>query len=238
MLDDRQVQIAPAWSDIPAGVEITKFRANFELPPATFLHHVGLDWQILVEGKLVSYSDYRKKVVLQQRGMDLDADGEIVIGGVRLGDTMPTAAYEIFLKGLEAELATAEVEVPQSDRVVRLDKAKLEMQAQYGSGVRSLVNELFMQRGLIKDGAHGRALVDRPVQLLAAAITRIREKGHEPNFANNSALLHSAAFGYIKEQTGCGWSEHQGEEEYRKALNLARRFVLQLREQLQWRSWR
>jgi hypothetical protein len=76
------------------------------------------------------------------------------------------------------------------------------------------------------------------VQLLAAAIARVREKGHEPNFANNSALIHSAGFGYIKEQTGCGWLEHQGEEEYREALKLARRFVLQLREQLQWRSWR
>ncbi|MDZ4872236.1 MAG: hypothetical protein CLLPBCKN_001624 [Chroococcidiopsis cubana SAG 39.79] len=238
VLDNTQVQIAPAWSDIPSGVEIAKSRANFELPPATFLYHVGLDWQILVEGELVSYSDYRKKVVLQQRGMDLDVDGEVTIGGVRLKDTMPSSAYEIFLKGLEAELSKVEVEVPQSDRVVRLDKAKLEMQARYGSQVRSLVNELFMQRGLIKDGAHGRSLVDRPVQLLAAAIARVREKGHEPNFANNSALIHSAAFGYIKEQTGCGWSEHQGEEEYREALKLARRFVLQLREQLQWRSWR
>ncbi|WP_219889006.1 DEAD/DEAH box helicase, partial [Chroococcidiopsis cubana] len=238
VLDGRQVQITPAWSDIPSGVEITKSRANFELPTATFLHHVGLDWQILVEGELISFSNYKKKTVLQQRGMDLDAEGEIVLGGVRLKDTLPAAAYDIFLKGLEAELATAEVEVPQSDRVVRLDRAKLEMQARYGSQVRSLVNELFMQRGLIKDGAHGCSLVDRPVQLLAAAIARVREKGHEPNFANNSTLLHSAAFGYIKEQTGCGWSEHQGEEEYRKAVKLARRFVLQLREQLQWRSWR
>jgi len=238
VLDDRQVQITPTWSDIPPGVEITKSRANFELSAATFLHHVGLDWQILVEGKSISYQDYKKKAVLQQRGMDLDADGEVTIGGVRLKDTMPTAAYEIFLKGLEAELAAQEVEVPQCDRVVRLDKAKLEMQARYGSQVRSLVNELFMQRGLIKDGARGCSLVDRPVQLLEAAIARVQEKGNEPSFANNSALLHSAAFGYVKEQTGCSWSDRKGEEEYREAVKLARRFVLQLREQLQWRSWR
>ena len=80
--------------------------------------------------------------------------------------------------------------------------------------------------------------MDRPVELLAKAIARVREKGHEPNFANNSALLHSAAFGYIKEQTGCGWSEHKDEDEYREAVKLARRFVVQLKEQLQWRSWR
>jgi len=238
VLDNRQVQITPTWSDIPSGVEITKSRANFELPAATFLHHVGLDWQILVEGKSISYQDYKKKAVLQQRGMNLDADGEVTIGGVRLKDTMPTAAYEIFLKGLETELAAVEVEVPQCDRVVRPDKAKLELQARYGVQIRSLVNELLKQRGLVKDGASGCSLVERPVALLASAIARVREKGHQPNFANNSALLHSAVFGYVKEQMGCGWSEHHSEDRYREAVLHARRFVLQLREQLQWRSWR
>lgn len=77
---------------------------------------------------------------------------------------------EIFLKGLESELTTAEIEVPQSNAIARPDKAKLEMLARYGGQVRSLVNELFMQRGLIKDGAHGRSLVERPVALLDQAI--------------------------------------------------------------------
>ncbi|WP_199317165.1 DEAD/DEAH box helicase family protein [Chroococcidiopsis sp [FACHB-1243]] len=238
VIDRRQVQIAPTYFDIPPGVEIARAKTDRELPTATFLHHVGLDWQVLVDGKSISYQDYKKKIVLQQQGMDLDADGEVTIGGVRLKNTMPRAAYEIFLKGLEVELSKVEIEVPQSDRVVRLDKAKLELQARYRAQVRSLVNELFGQRGLIEDGASGRSLVERPVELLAKAIARVQEKGHEPSFANNSALLHSAAFGYIKEQTGCGWSEHQGEDEYREAVKLARRFVLQLREQLQWRSWR
>ena len=238
VIDHRQVQIAPTYFDIPPGVEIARAKTEREIPAATFLHHVGLDWQVLVEGQSISYRDYKKKIVLQQQGMDLDADGEVTIGGVRLKDTMPSSAYEIFLKGLEAELAAVEVEVPQCDRVVRLDKAKLELQARYRAQVRSLVNELFGQRGLIKDGASGRSLVDRPVELLATAIARVQEKGHEPSFANNSALLHSAAFGYIKEQTGCGWFEHEDEDGYREAVKLARRFVLQLKEQLQWRSWR
>ncbi|URD53796.1 hypothetical protein [Chroococcidiopsis sp. CCNUC1] len=121
-----------------------------------------MDWQVLVDGKSISYQDYKKKIVLQQQGMDLDADGEVTIGGVRLKNTMPRAAYEIFLKGLEVELSKVEIEVPQSDRVVRLDKAKLELQARYRAQVRSLVNELFGQRGLIEDGASGRSLVDRP----------------------------------------------------------------------------
>ncbi len=92
--------------------------------------------------------------------MDLDSSGEIVVDGVRLKNTLPPAAYEIFLKGLESELADASVEVPHTNAIARPDKAKLEMQARYGGQVRSLVNELFMQRGLVKDGAHRRFLVE------------------------------------------------------------------------------
>ncbi len=170
--------------------------------------------------------------------MDLDTDGEIVVAGMRLRDTMPATAYEIFLKGLETELATAEVEVPHTDAIARPDKAKLEIQAHYGTKVKGLIQDLFKQRDLIRDGTSGRSLVERPVKLLAQAITRVQEKGHEPNFANNSALIHGAVFGFVKEQTGRGWSEHTSVAEYQQAINLARRFLLQLREQLQWRSWR
>lgn len=238
VLDRQQVQITPTWSDIPTGAEISKSRANWEVPDANFINHVGLDWQVLVGEELISYADYKKRVVLQQRGMDLDADGDIVVGGVRLKDTLPLAAYELFLKGLEAELATAEIEVPQNNAVARPDKAKLEMQARYGAQVRSLINNLFAQRGLIKDGTSGRSLVERPVKLLAEAIARVQEKGHEADFANNSALLHAAIFGFVKEQTGRSWSEHTSETDYLQAINIAQRFLLQLREQLQWRSWR
>ncbi len=142
VLDDKQVQISPSWADIPKGVEITKRRPNLELPDTNFLHHVGLDWQVLVGEKLVSYSEYKKQVILQQRGMDLDDEGEILVGGVRLKDTLPTAAYDLFIAGLEVELAKVEIEVPHSDRVVRPDKAGLEMQARYGLKVRSLIGEL------------------------------------------------------------------------------------------------
>lgn len=238
VLDKQQVQIVPTWSDIPTGVEISKSRANWEAPDANFINHIGLDWQVLVGEELISYANYKKRVVLQQRGMSLDSEGEIVVGGVRLKDTLPSAAYELFLKGLEAELATVEVEIPQSNAVARPDKAKLEMQARYGAQVRSLINTLFAQRGLIKDGTSGRSLVERPVQLLEEAIARVQEKGHSADFANNSALLHSAVFGFVKEQMGRGWSEHTSETDYQQAIKIAQRFLLQLREQLQWRSWR
>lgn len=83
----------------------------------------------MIGEELVSYSQYKKRTILQQKGMDLDPDGEILVSGIRLKDTMPTVAYEIFLKGLEAELETAQIEIPQSNAVALPDKAKLEMQA-------------------------------------------------------------------------------------------------------------
>lgn len=238
VLDAQNVQITPAWSDIPQGVEITKRKANPQVPEANFLHHVGLDWQVLIGGELISYSDYKKLVVLQKHGMSLDSEGEIVVGGVRLKDTMPPQALSIFLKGLEAELATTEVEVPHTDAIARPDKAKLETQERYGTQVRRLIQDLFKQRNLIKDGASGRSLIERPVELLAQAIQRVQEKGHQPDFANNSALIHAAVFGFVKEQTGRGWSEHNSEAQYQEAVTLARQFVLRLREQLQWRPRR
>lgn len=51
------------------------------------------------------------------------------------------------------------------------------MQARYGGQVRSLVNELFMQRGLVKDGAVGHSLVERPCALLDLAIALSCRKG-------------------------------------------------------------
>lgn len=94
------------------------------------------------------------------------------------------------------------------------------------------------QRNLVKDGTSGRSLVEKPVSLLQNAIARVQAKGHEPNFANNSALIHAAVFGFIKEQTKRGWSNHTTDAEYQEAVKIARQFFLRLREQLQWRRER
>lgn len=86
VLDNKNVQISPAWHDIPSGVEVKRTTQTPQgLPNANFLQHVGLDWQIFVEQKLVSYLDYKKQVVLQQRGMNLNDLGEIVLGAILLG---------------------------------------------------------------------------------------------------------------------------------------------------------
>ena len=67
-------------------------RIQNETLDANFLQHVGLDWQILIDQKLVSYQEYKKQIVLQQRGMSLDESGEIVVGNVKLRDTFPPVA--------------------------------------------------------------------------------------------------------------------------------------------------
>ena len=237
VLDNQMVQITPAWCDFPKGlgVDVSKSRQNKELIRANFVSHIGLDWQVLVGEELMSYRDYSRRVVLQKQGMDLDDEGEIILEGLRLRDTMPAAAYEFFLKGLESELASEAVEVPHPDAVARPDKVKIEIQSRYGSQVRSLINNLFNARHLIPDGTNGCSLVERPPRLLVEAMERVKAKGHEVDFKNNSALIHSAVFGFIKEKTGRGWSEHNSEQQYQEAVGLARHFLLRLMEQLQWR---
>ena len=64
---------------------------------------------------------------------------------------------------------------------------------------------------------------------------RVEAKGYEPDFKSNSALLHSAVFGFIQEKTGRSWSEHHSEQQYQEAVRLARQFLLRLGEQLRWR---
>ncbi|MBV8884494.1 MAG: hypothetical protein JO235_10935 [Chroococcidiopsidaceae cyanobacterium CP_BM_RX_35] len=238
VLDGNALQIAPAWFDFPAGAEVSRSRPKLTERQADFVQHVGLDWQVLVDGELISYQVYQRRAVLQKHGMNLDQDGEITVGGIRLKDTMPPTAFELFLKGLEAELAQTVVDVPHSDMIARPDKAKLEMQERYGARVRSLVNDLFKQRGLIRDGVNGNSLVEKPVELLAQAMERVRARGEEPSFRSNSELVHAAVFGFVKDKTARSWSEHQDEQQYKEACQRANQYLLRLREQLHWRSWR
>jgi len=144
---------------------------------------------------------------------------------------MPPSVYETFIKGLEAELANAEVEVPQAQAIARPDKAKQELQARYGGKIRGLIHDLFKQRNLIFDGASGNSLVESPVKLLAEAIERVEAKGHEAKFKNNQQLVHAAVFGHIKETTGRNWSEHD-EQQYQQETREARVYLQRLIEQL------
>jgi hypothetical protein len=66
-----------------------------------------------------------------------------------------------------------------------------------------------------------------------SAIARVQARAEEPNFKNNSALIHSAVLGFIKEKMGRSWSDHNCEQQYQEALKLARQFLLRLSEQLQ-----
>ncbi len=233
VLDDHQVQITPVWSDLPNGATVKLERTRPQEPDANFLGHVNLDWQVLVGEQLISLSEYKKRVLLQSKGLELDPEGEITAGGVPLRSSMPTAVYEVFLKGLEAELTSTEIEVPHPTACARPDIAKMETQARYGAKIRGLIHELFKQRHLIADGVSGNSLVERPVKLLASAISRVEEKGHEVSFKNNQQLIHSAVFGQIKETTGRSWSEHN-DQQYQEAYRLARIYLMRLTEQIRW----
>jgi len=67
---------------------------------------------------------------------------------------------------------------------------------------------------------NGNSLVQQPVKLLVEAMERVRAKGNEPSFRNNSELVHSAVFGFVKDSTGKSWSEHEDEQRYKEACRL------------------
>ena len=55
VLDNKNVQITPAGNNIPSGVEVKlSSRIQNGIPDTNYLQHVGLDWQILSDQKLVS----------------------------------------------------------------------------------------------------------------------------------------------------------------------------------------
>ncbi|WP_013335006.1 DEAD/DEAH box helicase [Gloeothece verrucosa] len=236
VLNDHQVQITPTWIDLPQGATVQKSRSLKELEEVSFIEHLGLDWQVWVDNKLVSFAEYKKSVLLQQKGLELNESGDICANGISLKQTMAAAVYETFLKGIEAELANFEVEIPHAGNViVRPDVAKMNLQNQYGAKVRALVQDIFKQRHLVPDGPSGTSLIKGPVKLLSDAIERVTANGYEADFKNNSQLIHAALFGYIKEKTGRSWSEHN-EQQYKEAWQLGWSFIRQLIEQLRWRK--
>lgn len=74
--------------------------------------------------------------------------------------------------------------------------------------------------------------VELRVALLVEAIQRVEEKGHSPDLANNSALLHEAVFGFVKEQKAEVGRNIALRRSIRRRTALARQFLSRLREQL------
>lgn len=243
VLDDKTVQISPAWIDLPVGTDLVKkpVRRERQEPQTNFVSHVGLDWLVLYEGELIKYSDYRKKAVLKTKGLDIDRAGQIITdGGMQLSEIMPAGTYELFLKGLESEIATTAVSVPNPEVSCRPDEVKKSLQSEYGQKVRSLVFELLREPGLIRDGGTGCSLVDNPVPSIVSVwqsvpLDSVEQDDNEPGdykFRNNSELLHKAVFAHIKQSTLKKWAEHSGQQEYELAYRRGADYIRTLRAEI------
>ncbi|MDJ0534984.1 MAG: DEAD/DEAH box helicase family protein [Xenococcaceae cyanobacterium MO_207.B15] len=231
VLDDNTVTVVPTWNDIPTGALLSRTHRNLSEPDVNFLDHINLDWQIMIDGELISYSQYKKRVVLASKGLELNEDGDICANGVSLKLTLGKA-YSTFLKGLETEISSAKIEVPHTENsVARPDIAKNSLQSKYGGQIRGLIYDVLNNSYLIPDGSSGCSLVENPVPLITEAINRVIESGNEPSFKNNSQLIHSAVFGYIKEKTGRSFAEHT-EQQYAEVKNLVRSYLNKLQFQL------
>lgn len=243
VLDDKTVQISPAWIDLPVGTDLVKkpVRRDRQESKANFVSHVGLDWLVLYEGELIKYSDYRKKAVLKTKGLDINRAGQIITdGGMRLSEIMPAGTYELFLKGLESEIVAAAVAVPNPNVSCRPDEVKKSWQSEYGQKVRSLVFELLREPGLIRDSGTGCSLVENPVLSLISVWHSVPQDDMEQDknelgdyrFRNNSELLHKAVFAYIKQSTLKKWAEHSGQQEYELAYRYGVDYIRTLRAEI------
>ena len=234
VLDNNTVQVVPNWCDIPVGAKLDRTKRTVEEPNANFIDHLNLDWQIMVEGELISYLDYKKQVIIKDKGLQLNDAGEICANGVSLKLTLPPGAYDTFLKGLETEIAEAVVEVPHSSNAIaRPDLAKKSLSERYGAQIRGLIYDLLDNSYLVPDGGKGKSLLNSPVKLLKDAIDRKGESdAKKVCFKNNSQLIHSAVFGYIKDRTKRTFAEHS-EKQYLEAKSLAKKYLNELQFQLQ-----
>ena len=106
------------------------------------------------------------------------------------------------------------------------------MQFLYGTQIRGLIYDLLKDRYLLPDGGNGKSLLDKPVPMLVKAIDRAKESNNKTNFKNNSALLHSAVFGFIKDKTQRTKPEHT-EQQYLSVKILARNYLSKLQYQLE-----
>lgn len=129
------------------------------------------------------------------------------------------------------------VELPHATTAVaRPDKEKMAVQEECGISIKRLIyQQILQQRRLVPDGVDGDSLVRQPVQLLQEAIARVEASGRNADFKSNQQFLHAAVFGHIKETTGRQFAEHNLQQ-YEEALQLARIYLRQLTEQLQWNA--
>ena len=233
VLDNNTVQVVPNWCDIPVGAKLDRTKRTIQEPNANFIDHLNLDWQIMVEGELISHLDYKKQVIIKDKGLQLNDAGEICANGVSLKLTLPPGAYDTFLKGLETEIAEAVVEVPHSSTAIaRPDLAKKSLSEKYGGQIRGLIYDLLNNSYLVPDGSKGKSLLNSPVKLLKDAIARKGESdAKKVCFKNNSQLIHSAVFGYIKDRTLRTFAEHS-EKQYLEAKSLAKKYLSELQFQL------
>ncbi|MGE5656841.1 MAG: DEAD/DEAH box helicase [Actinomycetota bacterium] len=244
ILDDKTVQITPVWSNLPTGTELVRkpMWKEREEVIAHFKQHIGLDWMVVVNGEAMTYSDYRRKTVLQQKGFELDRNGELCRDGIPLRELMPEGTYEIFVKGLEAEIERTEVQVPHAIVSCRPDEVKKSLQAKYGTRVRAEIFGLLDETWLIPDGRAGRSLIEHPLECLLPLM--VREEGGVfggavaiadidfDYYKNNGQLLHKVVFAYIKRRRNKKWSEHSTESEFEAAVRFAKHLLADVRAEL------
>lgn len=234
ILDDFSIKIEPIDLDVPCGSparrmpERTSTGHEFE-----FQGHVGLDLWVYVDGEYQRYSEYKRTMILSSRGLRTSEDGIVLTSeGMPLNEILPEGAYELFLRGLEQEVATRELPPPTASVCTRPDLQQQSWQDGYSKQIRQAIARLLNETRIIPDGREGTSLLETSLQTLAHISQVEGWSETQSKIRNNSHFLHYAIFAHLKDAMQCRWANYTSEFNYRQAVALAQQKLQEIRTEL------
>ncbi|MEW6495081.1 MAG: hypothetical protein AB1589_21570, partial [Cyanobacteriota bacterium] len=226
VIGNGKLQVTPLEVDIPKDTPARKSPTS-ERIFTQFKGHVGLEWYLLIDGEYISIAEFREREALRRKGLAKDAEGEIITSrGQRLKDLAPEF-YQLAIEGLQVE--EQKIDIPYQQLVsFRPDEEKKDRQQYYRKQINQAINGILFDKILVPDGSKGRSLIEQSLKSL-----NFPSEKKEPK---NSDILFNGIFGHVKRVTGKQWGEHQTEEEYEAAKNIAIEKLQEVREELKKRQ--
>jgi superfamily II DNA or RNA helicase len=222
ILEDGVISVTPLMVDIEQGSPARKAPRVEEIS-TDFIGHVGLKWYIKTsDGSEISIEEYQRRKALEKNNLLTDTNGEIVTPqGQKITELSP-AFQEMILKGLRQ--SEEEVEIPTQSLVpesCRPDIARKNLQSSYKKRVTRAIYDVCRYT---LESASGKDLVNNPLKCLIGF-------DKQSNKTNDQYLI-SAIFSFVKKTTEKKWSEHNDENEFIEAHDIALEKIEEVRQEL------
>lgn len=222
ILEDGVVSVTPLMVDIEQGSPARKAPKVEEIS-TDFIGHVGLKWYIKTsDGSEISVEEYQRRKALEKNNLLTDASGEVITSqGQKITDLAPEF-QEMILRSLRQ--SEEEVEIPTQSLVpesCRPDIARKNLQSSYKKRVTRAIYDVCRYT---LESASGKDLVNNPLKCLIGF-------DKQSNKTNDQYLI-SAIFSFVKKTTEKKWSEHNDENEFIQAHDLALEKIEEVRQEL------